>query len=326
MNKRSARDKHLKKSQIFLRPKILTVFVLVLLTIFIFNQYRSSQFLTRNHRINLVINSNPVMMVSFSKYFQDKQIILVIPQNTYLPVAYGYGNYRIESLWQLSVLENNPLIFTGTLADALGLPMQFYIHRPGLPELKNAKDNSEILNFMKKYFSSVSWLSSANKTNLNFIDKLIIGFKILVLKSNDVLIYNLEEVPYLINHVTLPDSSSVNEFNQETLDTFLGQKFENRQIRTEGLTVEVQNTTSVSKIGQKFARYLINSGAKVIAITSSSEYISGCTVLTNKSNMKKSLIKFLVINFGCQVAENNDEQSIDVLIKLGENFSKRWSF
>lgn len=299
--------------------KLLIIFILLLIIFQIVKEIRSSKMLFSADRTTIVINADPIVVLSFQK--EEPTIIVTIPPSLFVPVPYGYGLYKAEAVWRLSQLESKPSLFQDTISDLLAIPISGWIAPEDVPIL--AYEKSDTLTQLKKNFSPMKFYSFSGLSNLNRLDRLLIGFKMLSLKANNTLIYETHKNEYIFTSTKLPDNTDVKVINEGALDTFLEQKFENNDIRTKGVLVSIYNTTNTSEVGQRFARFVSNFGGKVISVANDYKPNKKCIILVKSDYQYSPLTKLLQINFGCEI-EIDEITQADIVVYVGDLFADRW--
>jgi hypothetical protein len=289
----------------------------------ILGQIKSSQLLGKKWRTAIVFRTNPVVVVSFKYQTPDEDMAITLPSAVLAHVPFGYGPYRLESVWRLGELEKRPSLFASTVADLLGIPMQGWVGSASIDDLNDVSKGS-ILNQLKRRYSLVKLLFGQVSTELNYLDRLIIGWRLARMGAQSVRIFETHENPALFFDSHLPDGSAVKEVNEDALSLFLEQRFEDTQVRGEGVRIKVYNTTQTAGIGQRFARYISNFGGKVIGVANNSLEIKGCLIRLQKAQQSAKIVAFLERTFACTIQIREESLEADIEVYTGMDFGKRW--
>lgn len=289
----------------------------------LFRLYESSLFLSRLWRTNIVLSTKPVVVVSLPRQADEHPIILTIPTDAYVSVPYGYGSYRLEGVWRLGELEKRPELFAETVANVAGIRIAAWINTGSDTEI-STESPEELYANLKNEFGLTWALSTGFSTNLNLIDKLLMVKDLHFTRPDQWVFLLAHKRDDIFRPTELPGPTEVRVVERELLSDFIGGQFEDGEVRQSGLRIEVRNTTTTPRVGQSFARILLNFGAKVITVTNEAKPVSGCLVQMEETIRKQKLIIYLVREFGCLV-ETTHVTGADVVIFVGDEFAKRWS-
>lgn len=316
----SARTSYKKTKRRFVFLGILTVFFLWFALFFV-HAWRTSVFLTEDFRTSIVLKTSPIVVISFTQESLTPTLIVTVPQDLTVVVPHGYGLYKVSSLWRLGEIENRPALFSETITDLLATPVNNWIGGQSPAVLSE----TEILASLKKNFNLTQILKGDTDTNLSLFDRLLFGWKVMQLKSNNTLLYSAHSNKNIFTMIELPDGSMGRTINSIALDEFLEQKFEIESIRSNGFLIKVFNTTDISGVGNKFARFITNAGGKVIAVDNEQKPdIVTCHVVIQSSQKNSALVAFLSKKMNCSVEEAQNTQDSDLNIYVGKDFSDRW--
>lgn len=312
-----------KQSKIFERLLFLTIVLVIGVLIYFGLQWKHSIFSVLGLRKNFIIRTNPVILVSFPEEENEQNLILTIPSNVYTKVPFGYGPYKLESVARLGELENKPELFVNTVEDLLGLSFDGWISYDN--DFKQEIQSIQDLEQLKKVIYLSVFINRSHKTNLNFLDQLILVWKLFQLKPTNSGFFNLEENNSLFTESILPDKTPVRQINEKALERFMEQKFESQKIRKDGLSIKILNATQVQGAGNTFSRFLTSLGGKVIGIGNQKDEVERCKIKTGETNVKAGIVLYLKNKFNCEVATTQENLDADIIVIVGDYFAQRWN-
>ena len=317
---KSARKPDVKRIMVWLDLFLLLVLIIITLRIVI--EYRSSLWAKEQDRITIVLHTSPVALISFSRS-EETHSIMTLPDAALMRVPFGYGEYRLGATWKLGQLEKKRELFAETVADLTGVRVNGWF---GLDEpiSLNAATDAELLSSLKEHFSLAPLLRTGLSTNLSKLDTVLIGLLFNTLKPGNTLIYLADRNEYLFSDAELPNQVPVKKVNEVAFEEYLEQKFENSQARNDALTIQIVNTTGVTGVGSNFAKYLNHYGGKVIAVVNNATPIANCEVKVNTSHENSQIVRFLTQEFGCTKLITAETLEADVEVLVGQIFADRW--
>lgn len=286
----------------------------------LYQELKTSVFLTKQWRTTIVFNTSPILVMSFPKEADESIMAVTIPESVYSHVPFGYGPYRMGAVWRLGELEKREGLFSETVADLLGVPISGWVGTADPIPLSDT-DTVTLIRDVKARFGI--WSLLRFQTNLNTLDKILLGWKIFQAR-HDLSLFAIHQNERLFVDARLIDGSAIKLVNERALDTFLEQKFEDRIARTESVNVLILNTTDTLGVGHKFSRFINNFGAKVMAVKNSDDYIETCIIETEERTRDTKIVTFLKTEFDCQVLEINEVSSAEILVKIGSLYGLRW--
>ncbi len=300
--------------------RVLFIFIAVLFLVFIgvgIIAFGSSLNSGRQWRTNIVFNTSPPVLLSYPVNKEDKILLFILPENLSLQVPYGYGTYEIESLWGLARLENRPMLVRDSFTDLFGIPVSGMIGATRTHPVSLNPDH------LTTELSQVIKLGESD-SYMKLTEQLRYALDLRFLVTKRLLQYDLRSQP-LYETVTLPGEAEAVLVNPNKWDSFLAQKFEEVKIREEALTVTIKNTTSVSGIGQKFARFVASIGGKILRVGNEESDINKCQLRLAEVNRTKLLVRFLMEEFGCTISDRLETDEEEVVVIIGQSFASRWA-
>ncbi len=276
-----------------------------------------------NSKINLVILSSSVSLISYSPKDKDLKIV-IIPQETYLEVAHNFGKWKIGSIYNLGQSEKVPQgieLLSQSLSQFLGVPMDGYLKLRGFLHDKNAL---ELITYLRQ--SQINFLNLKFSSNSSLNDWELYR---LVTGVNSVRFDKIEEINlgkgYLKDSV-LPDQTKVKLALPERIEILSGKLFADSAISDEQLSIAVFNATKIPGLAQKAARLISNSGGNVIieknAQTQNLKKSIVLTTISSKSYTFNRLKAIFAKNCpNCDIVDETVQKSrAQINVVLGEDF------
>jgi|GEM_PF-6278936 len=231
----------------------------------------------RNSKISFVLNTNPVAVSTLDPK-ENTILIIIFPQDIYEETPNNLGTYKLTSLWKLGNLEKKQgLILAKTLQNTIGTPIDGWI---GINDSWNITENptKNDINLYKKKISNLNsftkifknYFSNNFRTNFSIFDILSLRNSISNIRSDKIVILNLGklDVTYKLN---LPDGSKGKMIDKNLLENITQNIFEDKNIKKEGLSINVKNATNIIGLGAKFSRIINKLGAQVVKIDNTPE-------------------------------------------------------
>ena len=317
---KAARTSYLKQMVVWLG--LFLLLVLVILVIRIAVEYQNSLWAKEQDRITIALFTTPIVLISFSRS-EEIHSIMTLPDAALARVPFGYGEYRLGATWKLGQLEKKYELFAETIADLTGMRMHGWFGM-GEPIVLHAETDVELLNSLKEHFSLTSLFRTGFSTNLGKLDTLMISLLFSALKPGNTLIYLAERNEYLFPDEKLVNQVPVKKVNEVAFEEYMEQKFEDAQVRSDALTMQIVNTTGVTGVGSQFAKYLNHYGGKVIAVANDTPSIKNCQVKVNAPHANSQIVNYLTREFLCTLSITGDSLEADVQVLVGETFANRW--
>ena len=268
-----------------------------------------------------MVNSNPVIFISFSA--RDESFdILSIPSNTYIEVPHGYGFYQARSVFGLGEIEEKGgMLFKEAIQEFLGLPVDGWLAMKN-DEWKIDNGKEGILKLRNKLFG-VGWLKKMPelRTNFNLWDLLRFWLKIGLIRPDKINFIDLKENSCLSDFI-LADGTVVLKDEVSCLDSIAKKYFIEEEIRQEGLSIKIVNTTNFPGLGVKAARLVDNIGGRVLRVESAEEERIETEILVEKRNLEKKTLRRISKGLNAKIVEGEPED-FDVVIFLGKDYQKK---
>ncbi len=272
------------------------------------------------NQVNLVFAGQPTLVASFSP-LQGSLGILLISDRAYIKTTHGYGQYRIEKIWELGELEGRPELLAESVQESLGLVIDGWI---------GSQENKMVFSFpeeekekrIKKTILDCLFqlIRKKKKTNLTRWDLVRLWWQIRGVRFDKITIIDLEKTSALLP-LALPDGTSGFEIDQNRLDSFITRYFQDEQIKEEDFSLEIVNATSHSGLAAQGARVVANLGGRVIAMSDRDLKINTCEIKSRREERGSYTFKKLMKVFDCQAnPEDLEDSRAGVMIILGEDY------
>ncbi len=309
------------------KSKPFVFWVLVLVCIFLLIgflkiwQLKKASVFNTPWRTNILLLSDPFVVVSFPKNPQEKTLFIIVPNDLLMRVPWGYGYYNLAKVADLSKQEKKPQLILETVEDALHINISASMNVNEVEKAGQFTD-SEFISRLKK---SISYFPA--KKNLNFLnlyDQAIFWMRLKFLRPDAQQFSSISSDAASIKNVILRDNTFAKLIVEENAARFMSYSFEDDAIHTEGLLISIYNTTTTPDIAQKFTGFLTVIGGKTISTGNVKSNIERCEVATKENLRDSRTVKFLVEQFKCNWSLSQDEPT-DVKVLVGKYFAERWA-
>lgn len=268
------------------------IFVIFLSLIFLYKNISTSVFLKNKERVNIVFYGPNSFYLSFSKI--GLNYLIKVSPDTKLLIPGGYGYYRNGALGKLAGLEKKPEIIKKAYSGATSSFIDLYFYTIDKIYYKNDEKN---LSFPKA--KSVLF----DKSNANFIDRLILFFKIITSKISDFKIIDIDS----------------DNFDQEVFNKSYQGIFYKKIYREKMPTVQIFYKKSY-RTAYFLSQIIAGEGIRVVDLTEDEKSDRVCQVITKNIDM---VAKSLASYFNCQVKKGEPSIS-DIILKLN-NLEIDWA-
>ena len=270
-------------------------------------------------QFNLVINSQPVMVVSFSH--SGKAInILSIPDGTFVEAIHGYGSYRSESLYKLGeIKERGGELLRGSFQEYFGVNLEGYL-TGGQYQPEKLKMKAFLLN------NFLNALYGKEETNLTNWDLLRSWWQVKKIREDKIFVMDLGQSS-VSQEVDLPDGSKAMKIETERLTKIINQLFIDGGLKKEDLTIAVLNKTKHFGLANNASKIINNIGGRVVQVSNlQNQNIveEGCEVKSEKKDKNSYTVEKLKNIFNCHWLEKEgDEQRAKIILLLGEDYWRK---
>jgi hypothetical protein len=265
--------------------------------------------------LNLVVKADETYLFSYSP--SEKSLLLFkIPKDTYVDMPYDYGKWPVQSIYGLGQSEKPPIgakLLQDTISYVFGIPVDGYI-------ITSEKPLKDLVDSEQGALSGGFNIFESRQSNLNILEKLRLWWSLKFIRSDKIQSLDLGKSD-LSDWYLLPDSSRVLTLNQTKLDQFLRETLEDKNIKSEGLTIGIYNATDYLGLADRAARLITNMGGRVI-FTQNAPNLTGKSTIVGKNsytfNRLKGFFK-LVCNKDevCGGDKDPENMRADIIITLG---------
>ncbi len=268
------------------------------------------------YRQTIVIAGNPFRIVSFSGGL-DHATILTVPPDTTVPAVMGYGQYRLEAIEELDRIDQRggTLIMQST-ANAFGVPVLWYAASETTED-----EPLEALRSVFSWGSVPARIMGRIRTTVPLVRWISMVSAVQSMSADAV---ETSDASRALTETELPDGSRIRKLDENRFDYATNQAFIDTEIRTEGMSVAVYNTTGVPGVGERAARIMSRIGLQPVYVGNSPEKAKRCRVRATAANLKSNSAIFLREYFRCDgVTRDTGEADTvaDLIIELGTDYS-----
>lgn len=252
-------------------------------------------------RFTVVIDGEKRALLSIST---DKKgaVVIVLPNDLYISrLAHGYGAYQVSKIYEVGELDHRGgEVFSSTLSQYLGIPVDGFIHTKRNPEN------------LKAFFTSPEFFLN-DRSNLSLIDRIKIIATINELRFDRIEIFNLQD---RAEKIILADGLKARSIDSLDLDHLLGGSFVEKRLEDENLRVLILNSTKTAGLGNRVARLLSNIGMNVVNVDSQDQEVDNCQVRVEKTLEKSLAVRRILDIFKCQlkIGEGSGKSDLELVV------------
>lgn len=314
---RLVKKKYRQKSGFWLKSGV--GFLFFLLVIFsgikFFRMNNNSLYDTKNN-FNLALEDQQNLYVISFHQQSGLLNILQIPGNIYVPMAKGFGEYPLSSVWGLGEMEpyGGGWLLQLSAQNFLNVPISGW-----------AKVNSQNQNKVTKK-TVTNWLVGLlrhNQSNLTRFDILRLLWLVNGLKTSQIIVYQLDQTQ-ASEAVDLPDGSTAYRVQEEYLQKLAKELFSDAQFSADGIVWAVlDNYSQYNSLAVKAAKIIHNIGGEAIPIFARDDKAGG--IYCDQEEICNSYsAKLLAKTFNLPIKKQElNESRGEALIVLDQNF---WEF
>lgn len=227
----------------------------------------------------------------------SEQSSFIIPGDTQVNVAGGYGTLRIKNVWQLGVNEKlNGALLSRTVTQNFNFPTTFW-SETGIEETKK-------------------FIFSPGKTNIKIGDRIMIAIFSLKVKGIDQTEINLADNLY-IKKQNLADGLPGYVISGP-ISSRLTVYFTDNELAEKNIKYNLLDATAKPGLTDKVGEILEVFGGKIVSVERLSADETDCIVY---GKVREAVDKIAAL-FSCQKSETDTE--FDVELKMGTKFSRRF--
>ncbi|MFH0937622.1 MAG: LytR C-terminal domain-containing protein [Candidatus Daviesbacteria bacterium] len=226
-----------------------------------------SKLLTKNSTwngkapINILVKSDQIYTLSFDPV-QKLVTILKIPAQTYIDLPFEFGEWKVESIYDLGQSENPPMgatLLKESLDNVLGVSLDGYLI---LNQNLSKTAFPEIVVQLRQNPMAIWNLLYGSKTDLSLMEYLQFLFGVRGVRFDKVKEVDLERSNISFWQI-LADGSRVLILDQIKLDQLIQQNFEDSILKDENLSIGIYNATDHPGLAEKASRIISNLGGRV---------------------------------------------------------------
>jgi len=221
---------------------------------------------------------------------QKKLVSLIIPNNTIVKVGFGFGEYRINKVYELGKLANQAgKVLTRTIQEFLGVG------------IKGWQVGTK---------SNLSWW---DRIRLKWLETFVV---------NQTKVVELKDKPSW-QAEQLSDGSLIYRVNQAWLDELVHQEIFDQEVSQEGLTVAVLNASGVDGVANDISRLISNLGIEVRLVSNLAIQDKSEVVISQKSQKETRTLKKIIGSLGIDAVRVGDilEYRSDVVVIIGRDYT-----
>jgi len=268
---------------------------------------------------SILITGEKTYIVSFSAA-GNKVTMLAIPERTVIKGARGYGNYSIEALSSLDVIDKrNGTLLVESVADAFGIPVMGVVDA-------GSGTSGEARNVLTRIFSWSSLFPKGAAT----ITSIPLGQRlryVQIVQSLPPDGLSFVDASAAVVSETLPDGSTASVLDEAKLDFILGKSFIDTGLRGEGFTVALYNAANIPLVGSRTSRLLTRLGIQLVYVGNAPGPHKDCQMHGNEKSLRSDTARFIRDYFRCvdeKAGTIGSETGADLIVELGEDYAERF--
>lgn len=238
-----------------------------------------------------------------------------IPADSYVKLPQGKGEYRIGVLWRLGTIDKKGgEILQQTTENFMGVPIDSWV---GFTQNAPALDGNgiDVANQMESNIFFRTKSTGQSLTNLIWLDKLILWWKLRGIEASSIVVSDLEE-EQVLTPIELADGSHALAANADLVDKVSHQLFWEDALRKEKVLMEVYNASDIAGRAYAAARLLNNMGVHVIGV-SNSQPRKGCMFQIQYNEENRKSVDRIASIFHCTIAAQEDASNTVGTLYLG---------
>ncbi len=266
-------------------------------------------------RLTILLVGEPMVIWSF-RQGDEAATALALPTETTIDAVYGYGSYSLSALWKLGSIEKlGGDLLRLSVSEAVGLPISWYIG-PKIGDIPTFGNPREAVDRYLTSRSLLHFLWRNYETNLSSRAFLTAQ------KASGSELRSLA-----IAAVIPPESEGDREtfqlrVDREAIDGVIGHEFEDPDVRAEGLSVAVYNTTSIPGLAERAARTLSHLGAVVVTVGNDPTALERCSATGTKASLTSKTARLIRDTFRCQEVRGEHPERADIVLRVGQGYAR----
>lgn len=273
---------------------------------------------TKSHRnyvwngefnINLLVHTKSVSLISYNPY-QKKVTVINIPDETYLEVPHGFGQWQLRAIYGLG---GNKLL-KDTLVSFFGIPIDGFLDLSPPFDQKEAGELVET--WRSNPFSGFNLLPSL-QTDLTLWELIRLKINLSSIRFDKKSEWNLLEVNVL-EKINLLDGTQVFVTDPVKLDSYLAD-LADPTIISEHKSIAIFNATNHPQLAQKAARLITNLGGNVIITSNAPLRLKRSQLMGEQSATLKRLRQIFDTDDKISASKDTGSSRAQINLFLGED-------
>ncbi|MDP2861044.1 MAG: LytR C-terminal domain-containing protein, partial [bacterium] len=273
--------------------------------------------------VNIVFVHDSPVILSFSP---SKKTIsaIIIPPETQIETAMGYGFYKANSIFNLDKMEKKKGdLFVLSMEKFLAVPISAWIY-----DEKFQQEKASDYRFWWKAKNLPYLLSSYKKrweTNLNPFEVIRFWWFARGVKEEKTNTIDLRDLD-IFTPLTLFDGIVVLTADYGLMDSYSRKIFEESLVKKENLKTEISNATDFPGLASFAARVLKNIGMDIVSVGNFDEEKQPLSQIKVFSGLEKSPSRRLMEKIflgGKKTSGQGGNPQADITLILGEDYGKK---
>ncbi|MGB9911042.1 MAG: LCP family protein [Microgenomates group bacterium] len=266
----------------------------------------------KNEKVNLIFfDYNNLFLFSLNPQEEELKIF-TFPGDLYLETVYGYGKYKINSLFDLDSLEKKEgRLFLETIKENLFFPFDGYL----ISEEKIDFSNKNSI--IKSLFQL---LKNKKQGNLSRVEIFWLWLKIKGFRQDKIYVQGEKEK--VLKKVLISSKEEGWELDEDNFLKIIGNSFSYPQIIKESFSLAIFNGTSYQRLGERVAKRIEVLGGRVVEIDNYQENLEDiCLLITTKEKKESFTAKKVSSFFDCRWQEAKEEnRRWDLTLVIGKKY------
>lgn len=243
-----------------------------------------------NTTINLVFKTDSVYSLFYTPH-EKMAVVLKIPDDSYLDLAFGFGKYPTRSIYDLGqvdtvtmggrLLKHTISSLEGTIIDGIVVSQ----------DPKDFRSPVKLVEQLKQNPFAIFPLTARLESDLSKLELLKLFWDLKGVRADNLSLVDLGNSS-ITKSLLLADGSRGLGIDQAKLDLLLQSKLKDVKVMDEGLSIGVINGTTHPRLAESVARIINNLGGRVIFMTNSQANYSQSFVLGKPSYTTTRLSQF----------------------------------
>lgn len=256
----------------------------------------------------------PVAVMSYEK--DQPLVVLQLPPEVRVGVAYGYGDYEIRSLRGLAEQEDRYELLADTLMDVMGTPIHEWV----------VSSHPDCDYTQEACVKKLLWLwgrDTAVQTNLPVWDRFALWWHVRDLRKDKIQVINAAEGSWARKIETI-DKKQMVVFDSAFIDARVAPLLTDTSVRKENVSVAVVNTVGEPGLARQVSRIVSGMGAWVVRTENATDMVERCLLKTHLTAEESLTVRRLVKAFGCDVVIQPQNERYGIELWVGRDQQRWW--